>query len=219
VAEVTVELRNLLKTNFKLFDFDYKFDDLQFKKELEQHVIDFYFFYEIGQETPDRFKHQFKARWLRMIDYYNELYNTTLLSYNPLTNYTVQEALEQLSNTNNETENTTNSTTDTEGNTHTFMDADNKASDYPQQAIAGGDFLSAASNTISDTTSEDSAKTTGKTTGTAINNGTTNMNYSKTIEGMTGTTYQELVMKQRATLIRITNMVIEELKPCFILVY
>src|SRR5699024_4576346 len=96
MAQVTVELRRLLKNGFKLFDFDYEFDDKETAKELEQAIIDHYAFYEIGQETPDRFKHVFKTRWLRAIGYYNKLHNTTLLEYNPLINYKMSEALEQL---------------------------------------------------------------------------------------------------------------------------
>jgi hypothetical protein len=102
MAEVTVELGRLLdKTNFKLFDFTYQFDDTNFKAQLEQQIIDYYYDYEIGFETPDMFKRKFKARWNRIIKYYNELYNTTLLTYNPLSNYKLEEVLDQLATTNN----------------------------------------------------------------------------------------------------------------------
>lgn len=203
MAQVTVELRNLLRTNFDLFDFEYQFDDPIMKEKLEQAVIDYYYNYEIGQETPDEFKRRFKAKWLRMIDYYNNLHNTTLLDYNPLSNYVITEALEQLASTNN--------IQDTTGKTHAFSDSIAKESDYPQQSIAGGDFLSGENKTIIDTTTDDNTTLKGSAS--------TNTNYSKTIEGITGTTYQDLIMKHRETLIRITNMVIEELKPCFILVH
>lgn len=211
MAQTTVELRKLLTTNFKLFDFDYQFDDPIFKTQLEQMVIDFYYDYEIGQETPDMFKRKFKARWQRLIPYYNKLYNTTLLKYDPLINSRMSEALEQLSTSSN----SGNSTTNTSGNSHSFTDGNTKASDYPQQPLAGGDYASGESNSISDTTSEDSGTTTNTNTGS----GTTNSEYSKTIEGLTGTTYQELILKERETLLRIQDMIIEEMKPCFILVH
>lgn len=211
MAQVTVELRNLLKTDFELFDFDYNFDDPQFKKKLEQSVIDYYYFYEIGQETPEAFKQRFKTRWLGMIDYYNKLYNTTLLNYNPLINYSMTEALEQLSQSNNQQ----NTTSNVEGENTSFSDAISKGSDYPQQPIAGGDYLSEANNTTTDINSTD--KTTS--IGTRTENNTVDTTYEKTIEGLTGTSYQELIQKERENLIRITSMVIEELKPCFILVY
>lgn len=331
MATVTVELRELLRNNFKLFDFEYEFDDKEFKQEIEQAVIDYYYFHEIGQETPARFKHRFKSRWLSMISYYNKLHNTTLLKYNPLINYKMDEALEQLSKSNSVQDTTSNTTTDYTENvgsdTHTQQsnttmssediyqsttldntrtdnletstditrtdnltsttvstrtdnltteeNTNEKSSDYPQQPIAGGDFLQGErdstrtqnntgtvtnDNTTTDTgtvntettttntgTVQDSGTTTldgttttnsesnvidnttveGTTTGDKTDNTTsnttkedsTNTNYKKTIEGLTGKTYQELIQLERDNLIRIKSMIINELKPCFLLVY
>lgn len=272
MAQVTVELRKLLQlTNFELFDFSYNFDDPNFKAQLEQSVIDYYYNYEIGVETPQEFKRRFEAKWLSIIDYYNQLYNTTLLTYNPLINYKLTEALEQLATSNNTqnsvTDTTSNGTTTQEGtdvleqttstdstrtdnltasSTNTSEGSGNeKTSDYPQQAIAGGDFLEGEktsttntsgtnttlntgtqtnagtgkndSTTTSDNTSvsEDSANTTGELTA----EGTTSTTYEKTLEGLTGTSYQELIAKERQNLIRLIPMVISELKTLFILVY
>lgn len=239
MAQVTVELRNLLKSNFELFDFDYKFDDPLFKKELEKHVIEFYYDYEIGQETPDMFKRKFKARWNRIIGFYNDLYNTTLLSYNPLVNYSISDAMEQLSKTTNSqlidssstgkgssTNDITNKDNSTTNNT---SESNTKTSDYPQQPIAGGDFLNGESTNITENdtittgtnTSEGKSTTEDVTTskGNTEGESNTNTSYTKTIEGITGTTYQELISKQRDILLNIQNLVIEELKPCFILVF
>lgn len=266
-----MELRNLLKTNFELFDFEYQFDDPVFKKKLEQAVIDFYYNYEIGQETPDAFKQRFKSRWLRNIDYYNKLYNTTLLEYNPLINSKMSEAMEQLSNSNStqdsESESISNGTSKTSDTSKTDSNTDNentttndltstsvnssstdsneKTSDYPQQSIRGGDYASGERVADTLTSSEGSStntgtvKNVGSSTGTSsiTGNGTaessdkgtsksntkntnnSNTSYAKTIEGLTGITYQDLIIKERNNLLRIENMVIEEMKPCFLLVY
>lgn len=251
MAQVTVELRTLLKNGFKLFDFEYEFDDKKMAKKLEQAVIDYFAFHEIGQETPDRFKHVFRTRWLTIISYYNELHNTTLLKYNPLINYTMTEALEKLSQSSSNTSSTSNenvksSTTDhTEQNTansntrtddlKTTTTTDEQVSDYPQQPIAGGDYLSGARQTDSTTTNTGTVKdqgtsdttsdstTTGNATTTREEDQQTttdsNEHYEKTIEGLTGKTYQELIQLERENILRITQMVIEEMKPCFILVY
>lgn len=220
MAQTTVELRTLIeRTNFKLFDFDYQFDDPVMKAKLEQEIIDYYYDYEIGFETPDMFKRKFKTRFLRMIGYYNQLHNTTLLDYNPLSNYSMTEAMEQLSKTTTASDSTIDNITDSTNDTHNFTDSNTKNSDYPQQPIAGGDFLNGESNTISDSTTDSKGKITDKGTTTTTEEGTTNTDYSKTIEGITGTSYPELIQKHRDSLIRISNQVIEELKPCFILVY
>ena len=268
MAQVTVELGQLItRTNFELFDFPYQFDDLSFKTQLEQTIIDFYYDYEIGFETPDMFKRKFKARFTRDITYFNKLYNTTLLQYNPLINSKMSEALEQLSTTasqqDSELTNTSNGKTtnigtstinqDIVGNTSddstttnnlsTKTTGNEKASDYPQQSIAGGDYLQGEratdntttntgtvknastgtndSHTEGNTTNDDETTSNNTTTNTGIvtDTGTNNTNYTKTIEGLTGTTYQELISQERSNIMRIQNMIIEELKPCFILVF
>lgn len=222
MAQVTVELRKLLQLNdFNLFDFDYQFDDLKFKQQIEQSVIDYYYTYEIGTETPDEFKRRFQSKWLSFIDYYNQLYNTTLLTYNPLINYKLAEALDQLATTNTQQDSTSNTTasgqsdtsgtdsteqtnssdstrtdnltaqsdsTRTDNTTSNTVDSSNgsgneKTSDYPQQAIAGGDFLEGERT---NTTSSDGESTTTNT-GTVTNaDTTTNIGTQGTVTNSTG---------------------------------
>lgn len=284
MAQVTVELGHLVeRTDFELFDFEYQFDDPAMKKELEEAILDFYWFYEIGQEVPDRFKHQFKARFKRVIGFYNKLHNTTLLEYNPLINHKLSEALEQLATTSNTQDAT--STTNTDGTTNidgttsddqtvtndntrtddlattrdgtrtdnltTTTTENEKTSDYPQQPIAGGDYANGERDRTSDTSNSgtvdnsetgtqtgtvtDSGSTTSNATGTnsqtstsedssnttaqVTDNGTNNTSYDKTIEGLTGTSYQELIRLERENIVRMKTALINELKPCFILVY
>ena len=298
MAQATVELRNLLKTDFELFDFEYTFDDREYAKQIEQAIIDYYYFEEIGQETPERFKHVFKTRFTKLIGYYNKLYNTTLLEYNPLINYSMSEALERLSNTESRSQSETGSTEEStqtdrgtqnrtgnerqsgstsdtrtdrtnsdsstressQGttNTNTTGTGNTLDSDYPQNAI-NGDFRSGEQEQVTesetratnqgnssinqDSTSQtqstaegDSEQSTNRTEYTTDNSNTeaerrgsqntTNTSdgeqietYEKTIEGLTGRTYQELVQLERENLLRITSMIIAELKPCFMLTY
>ena len=146
-----------------------------------------------------------------MIGGINELYNTTLLDYNILSNYSITEAMDQLAVNTQESSTSSDST----GNTKLSSDSTNKTSDYPQQPIAGGDYLAEENKTIVDSSSTDSTKSTEKTTRQDENNTT----YRKTIEGITGTSYPELIAKHRENIINIKQMVIDEMKPCFILVH
>lgn len=220
MAQVTVELRQLLQlSEFELFDFPYTFNDLAFKAKLEQAVIDYYYSYEIGFETPDEFKRRFKTKWMMIIDYYNQMHNTTLLTYNPLTNYTLAEALTQLATT----ENVQDSTAEATANSTTIGTAtattDEKTSDYPQAGGQVGNFLDGARNSLNNT---DGTTTNDGTTGSTANttaNTTQNTNYEKTIEGLTGTSYQELIRQERQNILNIIPQVVSELKQLFILVY
>jgi hypothetical protein len=236
MAQTTVELRRLLTMpGFELFDFDYQFDDANFKAQLEERVIDYFYDMEIAFETPDMFKRKFKARWLRAIDYYNNLYNTTLLQYNPLINSKMSEALDQLATASSTQDNNTTTTgsgsTSSEGtatnDSTTTTDSNSTGSDYPQQPIAGGNYAATAADSNSTqtttgsndnnstTTSNDESTAVGKTTVDSTNN----TNYAKTIEGLTGTSYQALIAAERENILRIPNMIIDELKPCFMMVY
>lgn len=213
MAQVTVELGKLLKLNsFELFDFEYQFDDVKFKQQIEQAVIDYYYSYEIGVETPDEFKRRFQSKWLSFIDYYNQLYNTTLLTYNPLINYKLAEALDQLATSNTLQDSTTNTSssgqtdtvgtdtteqtnssdstrtdnltaqsdsTRTDNTTSNTVDSSNgsgneKTSDYPQQAIAGGDFLEGERTNTTSSDGESTTTNTGTVTNadTTVNTGT-----------------------------------------------
>lgn len=259
MALVTVELRNLLKTDFELFDFPYRFDDEKFKSELEQAVIGYYYFNEIGQETPDRFKHKFRSRWLRIIPYYNDLYNSTLLEYDHFKTTALTEKLEGVRSNENTQTNTTES--ESSGTTNTLADGttastqttdslstdsgtsstDTQAKDsrYPQQNIQNNSFIANAGDshsesentntntsdsttTQSGTTSSEGSSTsndTSQSSGQSNTTGLENNEYTKVIEGLSGYTYQDLIRKERENLINITEMIIAEMKPCFILTY
>lgn len=251
MAVMTVELRHLLATNFELFDFPYDFDDQDFKKELEQHVIDHFYFHEIGQETPERFKHVFRTKWLAMIDYYNKLYNTTLLKYDPLTNYSMEEKHKRLNaklygedahsktsgkeNTDAGGQSTQSDKTTANEQTTTDEEQTRLSSDYPQQAIGAGNYASGEEKTTTQTTGErdstsnsmlDTSTTDHSTTSTSKTGlehrhtwGADNEDYVRSIEGITGITYQELIQRERETFINIKKMVTDELKKCFILIY
>ena len=248
LAQVTVELRKLLQlNNFELFDFEYTFDDPIFKQRIEDAVEQYYYNYEIGSETPQEFKRRFKMKWLGLIGYYNDLYNTTLLTYNPLTNYSISEALDQLAQS--DATSSSEGKTDSDGTTIVDQDTSDSSlrtdnlestqnthtdsSDYPQAGGDVGNFLDGATNTDTSNTNTGTQQTTTSgtndttnTTNTSTQNedlttteGTTHTNYEKTIEGLTGITYQELIRQERESLIRIIPMIIQELKPLFILVY
>src|SRR5690625_34372 len=194
LAQVTVELRELLRNNFELFDFEYNFDDQNFKKEIEQHVINYFMFYEISQETPARFKHYFKTKWLSMIGYYNDLHNTTLLEYNPLINYKMSEAMEELRNTTNtqDIEDNTQSTF-SEDDDHTGQSSQNTLSNTtdnmdqvtPSEDVRADDFVTETSGTQTDTATGtvDSDQTESTTSDTLTNEKTSDYPQQPSADG------------------------------------
>lgn len=209
MARLTMELRDCLEllnddgTPFQLFDFEYQCDDVAWKAELEKEITDYYFLSEMGQETVERFKHTFRSRMQRIMPFYNKLRATTLLDYDPLKGNKLTETLQKTKNN-----------TGTQGNTATHTGTqgmDSRNTEYPQHTVITEDIPTGRTqNTRTDNLSQEV---------TLTNNLTETDTYTKTIEGLTGMSYPDLVKKHRQNLIRINGMIIQELKPCFLLVY
>lgn len=74
-----------------LFSFDYPFFDKEYKKIFETNFIKYFYMHEIGQETDGLFKLRLDM-WLNVnMFYYNKLYESEQLKFNPLENVNVQK--------------------------------------------------------------------------------------------------------------------------------
>lgn len=198
MAQATIELRHLLQMkDLNLFDFDYPISDLTWKEELERDIINYFYFHEIGSETPDRFKWQFKTRMLLIMPKYVKLYDA-LQGVNPLA--TLQVLEESTDRTTSSGSSTTSSNTNTQ--------ADDVRTDYPDHADISNDIP------------------TEKTRSTTSNNtSTNNMNTAEADregklkrEGYQGEV-TNLVQNYYKNMKSINMMIINELKDLFILVY
>ena len=70
----------------KLFDFDYPFFDENYRDQFETNFINEFYMREIGFETEGLFKMRLR-NWLRKnMGYYNKLFESELMKYDPLTN-------------------------------------------------------------------------------------------------------------------------------------
>lgn len=196
MAQVTIELRHLLQTDFELFDFNYVISDTVWKAELEKAIIDYYLFEEIGQETPERFKHVFKTKFLSLIPHYDRLYQLNQQALlDGLINSKMTESIEgELVNSG-------------EDNSNSSSTQDVLNTEYPQHTSIVDDIPSGRSvNNGTSSVSVNFGKVETKT-------------HEKIISGYSGITSVELVTKYKNNLLRINGQIIQELKSCFILVY
>ena len=70
----------------KLFDFDYPFFDENYRAQFERNFINEFYMREIGFETEELFKMRLR-NWLRInMGYYNKLFESELIKYDPLSN-------------------------------------------------------------------------------------------------------------------------------------
>lgn len=72
------------KSRTKIFDFNYPIFDEAYRAVLETKILEHYYTREICEETVGLWKLRLKAKMNEIMPYYNKLYNSELLTFNPL---------------------------------------------------------------------------------------------------------------------------------------
>lgn len=72
------------KSRTKVFDFDYPIFDNTYKPVLETKILEHYYTREICEETVGLWKLRLKAKMNEIMPYYNKLYESELIQFNPL---------------------------------------------------------------------------------------------------------------------------------------
>lgn len=67
-----------------IFDFQYPIYDEKYRSVLNQKIIEHYFDKEIGLDSLAKFKFHLRTKLREIMPYYNQLYLSTLLEFNPL---------------------------------------------------------------------------------------------------------------------------------------
>lgn len=228
----------------KIFDFNFPIFDENYREVLERKILKHYYVREIGAETYGLWKFYLANRLNEIMPYYNKLYNSELLSFNPLyeVDYVVDHKGDGTSDSKDERTNTrtdnlqqhsvaggedVDSGTDTNKNTRW-----DEYSDTPQGALTGvttGNYLTNARKITDDGTGTEYEHTLeyGKTgditnTGTQTNKGnaTTNIkttdSYLDHVYGKRGgVSYAKMIEEYRKTFLNIDMMIIDELKDLF----
>lgn len=88
--EYNFTLGELAEIGYPLFDDTWDTYVPEYKQALCEKIKRYYWFNQIGAETPDRFKHFLNAELERIMPYYNQLYASTLIEFDPMINYAVK---------------------------------------------------------------------------------------------------------------------------------
>ena len=229
-TRLTVELGELIENGFELFNFDYPsyYKDAE-KLAFEQKIIDHYYFRQIGQETPQRFRHYLKCKLREIMPYYIQRYESVALmaegiksgEINPLENYSMMEE-----GTNSESANakrTGSGTTSMTGSgevTNTKNGAQ-KFSDTPQNNLSNLDnYLTNATVNDENEHSQSSETKNGTQSETNTEESTGNGSHTLTRRGNIGvTTYAQMLEGYRQSFINVDMEIIEELNCLFLGVY
>lgn len=124
-----------------IFDFDYPIFDVNYKKTLEEKIISHYYTREIGQETVGLFKLRLKNKMREIMPYYNQLYLSEKLKFNPFFNTDAVDTRETASKDERTNESLSfgnaQGVQSTESNQHTDNTTDSAYSDYERSASDG----------------------------------------------------------------------------------
>lgn len=191
------------KSRNKIFDFDFPIFDEDYRSVLETKIIKHYYLKEIGMETVGVWKHFLDMKMNEIMPYYNQLYKSALLDFNPF--YDVDITKDHIGTGSGNTE-TDGTRKDTTGRNHW-----NYYSDTPQGSVGRLDDLTYLTNATHDTDSENLNSVTsnkGKMTSTD--------QYLDHIKGKQGVaSYSKMLQEFRDTFLNIDKMVIDALGDLF----
>lgn len=166
----------ITKSMDKVFDFEYPIFDNAYKNVLQRKILKHYYTREIGLETVGLWKHFLDMRMNEIMPYYNKLYESELLKFNPL--YDV-DLTKDHSGTGSETGSETAHKTDTSSTTS--HNTANKTSNTEAENVKEIEYeehgTSADTGTIQDAGSKNATKTLNTTT-TSTDSGTDTKNGS-----------------------------------------
>ena len=204
MATYTIDLYSILKDkNFELFDFEYDFYNEEHKKEFEEKFINRYMFDEIGFETVSRFKHFLKEKLNRIAPYYNQLYQTELRCLEGDIDFMLNKDLHETINVKdkNSSKSKTNATSKTL-NKESYLDNGNASLDLTEGNLTGVNSSNGNGITESDMSGENEQLTE------LISKGNIGV-----------TSSAELLKQWRQVLINIDEMIIEECRDLFMMIY
>lgn len=217
LSKYTVELRYLMENGFNFGLQKYPIFNEEYRPILNQKILNHYRFREIGFETAELFKVYLNTKMDEIMPYYNQLYKSELIEFNPLENVKQNEVFK--SDFNGVQNNI--SVSDGTSDTTTCNDSLDISSDTPQGFLVAENINNSTWATNADKfhgNSEDNNKThlSGNSDTTTENY----QNYEKVITGKTpGENFSEMLLKYRETFLNIDMLIINELSDLFMNIY
>jgi hypothetical protein len=228
------------KGRTKLFDFEYPIFDPTYKSVLETKFIRKFYTREIGFETEGLFKFQLETWLLINMPYFNKLFESELIKYDPLVNSKMDTTVtntkdknEKVDATKNNTSDRTNSQ-DTNGTRTDTSFNRNLENNTPDSRLAittadGKGVIEYASNITEDALNRNStdnlnvsgsSKDINSSTGNTTTDITETESYVQSKTGKVGpVSYSKMMNEYRDSLIRIENQMFNEMQQLFMLVY
>lgn len=230
MSRYTIELRYLIEGNYDLGLKDYPIFDESYREQLNNKIIQHYYFREIGFETEALFKNRLNQKMSEIMPYYNQMYESSKLKIDPLSTIDLEEVFSRKSKTTGEG---TSSTSGTGNNTNNFNSTDttdygkiSKFSDIAQAQTTPNEILNdkyLTSATVDDgqdkntNTGTNTSQTESTTSGTSTDKRNLDEDTTLTRKGNNGTASEsELLNMYRETFLNIDMMIIDDLDELFL---
>lgn len=164
------------------------------KEKLARKIVDHYWMYEIGSETPALFKHRCKVKMQEIMESKLPLIYSSSIKYDPLVNVDYTETYNRNIKGTNE---------DSASASGLVVTSDTPQGQISKEQILQGTYASGTS------ANESSSYGTG--------NNNTDENYTKQVKGNSGVsaTAQKMIEQYRQNIVSIDKDIIEELRPLF----
>lgn len=229
ISRETVELRDIIESGVKLWDFDYPsyYKDQQ-KTDFESKVTEHFWTRQIGQETVGRFLLYFRRTMREIMPYYIQRYESEAKMKeldDPFGNVDIVETFEQ--DVTGSSEATDTATSESNNQQSTMQGGVNARSETPQKtlmfdlSLSGNVTLAHASELEQNKAQQTGTETvTGTSTNTGSASNTQKVKHTLTRKGNQGvSTYAHDMNELRQSFLNIDMEIIQELESCFMGVY
>ena len=206
----------------KIFNFDFPIFDENYRSVLERKILKHFYTREIGEETVGLWKLRLDTKLNEIMPYYNKLYMSELLEFNPLyTTDLTRKKDNEITGQNEGTVDSTNSNTSNGTGTGTSSGTSkDKYSDTPQGALTNvenGTYLTNARITEDSASNSSTSSNTSSGSGnvTSENSSLTTEDYLEHVVGYESRSASKLLKEYRDTFLNIDMMILEELEILF----
>lgn len=198
MSKYTISIMKLIDNGFDFQLDEYPIFDEAYRSTLNQAILDYYYMYEIGFDSPNMFRHYLKTTLSMVMPKYNAMFKAqTEILENPLGNVNLTE-------TKNRTTETTGESQGTSVNEGKTLFQDTPMGKLKNTSIDNQEW---ATNLTQD---KNSASNTNNTSTNGVDN------YIKTIIGNNGNKYNvEVYAKLKNTFVSINMEIINELSDLF----
>lgn len=179
--------------------------------------------YQIGQETPALFKLNMQSILMDEMSTWKQLYDSTLFTYDPLTNRKLTRTDSYTDKSTNDGSLTSNSIRKNDESTinHGLIDTQSIDSDNPQVTVQTKDYASTMNrgNSVSDNTTTSTLDSTDERTDKTTNSLNGSHEGKLVEEGFVGNNYTDNILKYREAILNLNSMICDRMRPLFLMVY